>query len=110
MEPRLPTDDDTDHLFDQVALFLQKRFDYSTDEAIELVHEYYSKFRDPTFCQPIHVPVQDDDFFHHQGAGDMALRAHYYLRLKEDPDPHKYHRWRADYYRKLNQRTKNTTS
>jgi hypothetical protein len=101
MHPKLTTDEDTNHLFDRVCLILEGI--YSADEANAMVHEYYSSFRDPTFCARIHIPVQDDDFFHHQGDYDMALRIHYYLGLKGDPDPNKYVQWRAEYYRQRKQ-------
>lgn len=97
MKPPLSADEDTDLLLAQVVRELEAR--YPRSEAEALVREYYAKFRDPEYCKSIRVAVQDDDFFHHQGAGDMALRVHYYLGLKGDPDPHRYLEWRAEFYR-----------
>lgn len=100
MDPMLPTDADVNKLFDQVVTDLQARFGYTAQAASALVREYYTLFRDPQYCKGIGVPVQDDDFFFHEAAGGMALRVHYYLGLKENPDPGKFIDWRADYNRR----------
>jgi hypothetical protein len=97
----LPTDADTNRLFDQVVEELQARFRYSAGAAAALAREYYMRFRDPQFCESIGVPVQDDDFFFHEAAGGMALRVHYYLGIKEDPNPSRYIEWRTNYFRQL---------
>ncbi len=95
MEPMLPTDVETNHLFDDVVERLRERFGYSISEASNLVRNYYKLFSDPTYCGTIGIPAQDEDFFFHEGAGGMALRIHYYLGLKEDPDPHHFIEWRS---------------
>jgi hypothetical protein len=97
----LPADADVNRLFDRVVAEMQARLGYTAQAASALVHEYYTRFRDPQYCDEIHVPVQDDDFFFHEGTGGMALRVHYYLGLKENPDPMSFINWRADYYRQL---------
>ena len=97
MEPRLPTDDDTNQLFDDVVAELQAK--YRRNEAEAFVREYYEKFTSPDFCQSIGIPLQNDDFFHHESVGGMTLRVYYYLCLKGDPSPHSYIDWRAEFFR-----------
>ena len=101
MEPMLPADADVNQLFDRVVTEMQARFGYTAQAASALVHEYYTRFRDPQYCNEIHIPVQDDDFFFHEAAGGMALRVHYYLGLQENPEPMKFIDWRTDYFRQL---------
>jgi hypothetical protein len=96
MEPPLPTDEDTNLFFDKVIALLERDGSYSHDEACALTREYYEKFRDERYCQSINIPVQDDDFFFHEGYGGMARRIHYYLGLKGDPDPRKFIEWRTN--------------
>jgi hypothetical protein len=103
MQPPLPTDDDTNRLFDRTVSELEAI--YSRDQAEAMTREYYSLFRDPGYCASIHVRVQDDDFFHHQGPADMALRVHYYLGLKGDPDPHRFLEWRSRLYSNAQQKS-----
>jgi hypothetical protein len=97
----LCADADVNQLFDRVVTEMQERFGYRAQAASALVHEYYARFRDPQYCNEIHIPVQDDDFFFHEAAGGMALRVHYYLGLKENPDPMRFIDWRADYFCRL---------
>ncbi|UJB19158.1 MULTISPECIES: hypothetical protein [Lysobacter] len=68
---------------------------YSKTEAESLVRDYYSKFTAPAYCKSIGVPVQDDDFFFHEGIAGMALRIHYYIGLEGDPAPEKFIEWRT---------------
>lgn len=96
MEPKLPTDEDTNRFFSHVIDWLEESGKYSQAEACELVREYYQKFRDPQYCQSINVGVQDDDFFFHEGVGGMARRIHYYLTLKGDPHPQSFIEWRSN--------------
>jgi len=91
----LPTDEDTNILFNSVVVALQNSFGHSDTVATELVRRYYANFTDVSYCRSIGIPVQNDDFFHHEGAGGMSLRIHYYLHLKRDPDPGKFIEWRA---------------
>ena len=97
MEPMLPADADVNRFFDRVVAEMQSRLGYTEQAAAALVHEYYTRFRDPEFCRQIHVAVQDDDFFFHEGVGGMALRVHYYLGLKLNPDRMSFIRWRAEF-------------
>ena len=101
MEPMLSADVPMNQLFDCVVADMQAYFGYTTQAAEALVREYYTRFRDPQYCDSIHIPVQDDDFFFHESAGGMALRVHYYLGLKENPEPMKFIDWRTDYFRQL---------
>jgi len=95
MDPILPTDDDTNHLFDKVVAILREHFGHSDAEAVRLVREYYRQFSDAAFCRELGIPVQNDDFFHHEAPGGMAWRIQYYLVLKGNPDPHAFIEWRA---------------
>jgi hypothetical protein len=99
VEPMLSADAAVNQLFDRAMTEMQARFGYTAQAASALVREYYTRFRDPQYCDGIHIPVQDDDFFFHEGAGGMALRVHYYLGLEENPEPMKFIDWRADYFR-----------
>lgn len=91
----IASDDDTNLLLDEIVARLRER--YSDEQAKSLVAEYYNKFTDPVFCESIGIPVQDDDFMHHESAGGMALRIHYYLGLGADPSPHAFIEWRSLY-------------
>ncbi|MFT3806737.1 hypothetical protein [Arenimonas sp.] len=95
MEPMLPTDEETNHLFDQVVSDLHANFNCSVDQAEALVRTYYSRFLSAEYCQTIGVPVQDDDFFFHEGVRGMSLRVHYYVALAKDPSPHEFIEWRS---------------
>lgn len=68
---------------------------YAPAMASSLVSDYYSKFTDPSYCKALGIPVQDDDFFFHEGVSGLALRIHYYLGLGGDPTPAKYIEWRS---------------
>jgi hypothetical protein len=95
MDPALPTDEVTNRFFDDVVSDLHCNFGYSMVEASNLIREYYVSFRDAEFCRAIRVPVQDDDYFLHEGVRGMALRIHYYLGIKGDPDPQAFIMWRT---------------
>lgn len=101
MKPPLTADEDLNYIFDMAVAELQARFEYSEDSAIALTQEYYRLFRDPEFCRSIGVAVQDEEFFFHEAPGGMALRIHYYLGLKADPDPGKFIEWRTQYFNAL---------
>jgi hypothetical protein len=101
MEPRLPTDEDTNRFFDMVVTRLIQDFGYTSEEASSMVHSYYRSFRDEAYCKTINVPVQDDDYFFHESETGMALRIHYYLGLKADPDPRSFLKWRNEYYEQI---------
>lgn len=92
---KLPTDEETNKLFDSVMARLVEDCDCSESEANALIHEYYHNFRDEEYCRKINIPVQDDDFFFHEAAGGMALRIYYYLVLKGNPDPQNFLEWRS---------------
>jgi hypothetical protein len=85
MNPRLPTDDDTNWLFDRAVSWLQEYFGYPAEMAGDLAREHYFSFRDPEYCRRAHVAVHDDDSFHHQGPVELAVRIHYYEGLRADP-------------------------
>ena len=74
---------------------LMAEFGHPLDIAVQLARNYYLKFTDEAFCASIGVPKQDEDFFWHEGKG-LALRMHYYLFLKGDPNPGKFIEWRKE--------------
>ena len=90
---QIAADTETNQLLDQISVALCES--YTQAEAESLVRDYYVKFTDPFYCRSIGVPVQDDDFFFHEGVRGMALRVHYYLGLEGDPAPSKFIEWRA---------------
>jgi len=94
----LPTDEETNILFNSIAVVLQNSLGHSLPEATDLAKRYYTSFTDASYCSSLGIPVQDDDFFHHEGAHGMALRTHYYLHLRRDPDPHKFIEWRTQFH------------
>lgn len=95
MNPKLPTDDDTNLFFDDVAAKLVSDLGYDEATATALAREYYMSFTNADYCRRIGVAVQDEEFFFHEGVGGVALRIHYYLTLKGDPKPRSYIKWRA---------------
>jgi len=92
---KLPTDEETNQLFDMVMERLVEDCDCSESEANALIHEYYQKFRDEEYCRKINIGVQDDDFLFHEGAGGMVLRIYYHLVLKGNPDWESFIEWRS---------------
>lgn len=90
----IATNNDMNLLLDKIVNRLCEY--YSQDQAESLTIEYYLKFTDPAFCSSIGIPVQDEDFMHHESAGGMALRVHYYLGLGSDPSPHAFIEWRSN--------------
>lgn len=90
---QIAADTETNQLLDQISVALSES--YSQTEAETLVRDYYAKFTDPSYCSSIGIPVQDDDFFFHEGVRGMSLRIHYYLGLGGDPSPNKFIEWRA---------------
>jgi hypothetical protein len=100
----ISTDPDVNRLFDKVIRSMVYEFAYSYEGASSLARKYYELFRDEAYCKTINVPVQDDDFFFHEAANGMALRIHYYLGLKLDPDPRSFVKWRAEYQKSRSRR------
>lgn len=95
MNMELSKDEEVNHFFGQVISILTSECSYPTEDASRLVREYYDFFRDADRCKQIGVPTQDDDFFFHEGIRGMALRVHYYLGLKGDPNPRSFIEWRS---------------
>ena len=94
----LAADEETNRLLSEITRLLCDR--YSVTEAESLVRDYYIKFTDPSYCESIGIPAQDDDFFFHEGALGMALRILYYLGLRGNPDPEAFIEWRTNYLRR----------
>jgi hypothetical protein len=96
----LPTKDEDFGAYygDNVGVLIAE-FGHSFWPAVELARDYYKKFTDDAYCRSIGIPVQDEEFFWHEGMG-MAARIHYYLALHGDPDPGRFIDWRNDYQRR----------
>lgn len=88
-------DEDMNLFLSDVISSLEGECGYSNSEASDLVANYYKLFLDGDYCAKIGIPVQDDEFLYHEGVGGMALRVHYYLGLKLDPNPKKFIEWRS---------------
>jgi hypothetical protein len=101
MEQPISHDEVLNTLFSDTALALQKLFKYPRAQAGELSRDYYRLFTDSDYCATLGIPVQDEDFFHHEGPFHLALRAHYYLNLKADPRPESFIKWRTKHQRDL---------
>lgn len=95
MTPMLPTDEDTNVLFDDIVLQLQRDCGMSEVDASNASYDYYIFFTNKKSCESIGVPLQDDDFFFHESAAGMALRVYYYMVLKGDPAPSAFIEWRS---------------
>jgi len=95
----LPTDEDTNIYFHSIVETLREECGYSIDEAAHLTEQYYRSSTDCEHCNAIGIPTQNDEFFWHEGASGMALRIHYYMKLKLDPNPMKFIDWRTALYR-----------
>ncbi|MCH7310323.1 hypothetical protein [Acinetobacter sp. ANC 4805] len=93
VELKVSADDDVMYLFERVVKHLQASYRYSSDEAIQLVNDYFASFTSPTFCYEYAIPVQDDDFFCHIEALGMADRVQYYQGLKKLPDERAFIDW-----------------
>jgi hypothetical protein len=103
MTPQLPTDDDTNILFDHAVERLRVNFEYSAERAEALAREFYLSFRDPEYCQRAGVAVHDDDMFHHMGPGELARQIHYVMGMRADPAWSKYLKWRQEHLAKQKQ-------
>jgi hypothetical protein len=95
MEPKLPTDEDTNLFFDDVVAKLETDIGFSHAKASALAREFYLSFTNEEYCKNIGVGLHDDDLFFHEGVGGVALKIYYYLELQRDPDPVKFKEWRA---------------
>ncbi|QWT21491.1 hypothetical protein KPL74_05670 [Bacillus sp. NP157] len=93
--------EESDWLFNRIVSNLQSLFGHSSDAAVALAMDYYRLFQDQTFCESIGISAQDKDFFEHEAPMGMAVRIHYYLALKGDPDPQKFLFWRRDFQLRL---------
>jgi hypothetical protein len=93
MNPPLPTDDDTNALFDRAVNQLGM-FDHSRETAEALAREFHRLFQDPVYGAALGIPVRDDDFLHADGPIGLAYRIHYYCHIKGDSK--KFLDWRHE--------------
>ena len=94
-EQWLPTDEDTNRYFKDIANILVEELNISLEEAASYIMKYYENFTNPEFCKSINIPVQNDDFFWHESERGMALRIVYYTVKEHDPDPRAFIEWRS---------------
>jgi hypothetical protein len=100
----LPTqDEDFSAYYGGNVGVLAVEFGHSFWPAVALARDYYEKFTDDAYCRSIGIPVQDEEFFWHEGRS-MAARIHYYLALRGDPDPGRFIDWRTDYQKRRRHR------
>jgi hypothetical protein len=78
------TDDETIQLFQIAVHFLQVYFSYAEEQAIDMVNQYYSDWQN----------IHDDDFYHHISSYEIAIRAHYFIKLKGKQES--YIEWKRD--------------
>lgn len=88
--------DDGMFLFERIIKSLTSLYGYSSDEAIELIEIYYSKFTNCEFCYRHGIPIQTMDFFHHIESRSMAERVHYYAALGNVPNESKLIAWQRE--------------
>lgn len=92
---------DWNALLNRAVQQLQQRLAYEQVDATKLMRAYLEVFTNVKRCDEMGIPVQDEDYFFHEGEIGLALRAHYCLTLKGKPDHMSYVNWRADYFQQL---------
>lgn len=110
MKQELSSDKEVNQLFERVSSNMQSIFGYSADEAWILITNYYSLFKTKSYCDSLGIGVQDDDFFFHEAPMGMAMRIHYYLALKADPNPRAFLLWRKDFVSRMKEAQHGGTS
>ncbi len=88
MEFAFSTDGDTKKLFEIIVYVLKTYFGYAEQEAVDLVNTSHAAWS----------PYREDDFYHHDGFWESAVRIHYFTGLQGNPS--EYHQWRRDHYRR----------
>jgi hypothetical protein len=84
-------------VFDRAFISLHLEFSLSLEDAEALIRGYLDRFTSAEFCKAACIPVQDAEFFFHEGVG-MAKLMYYCFVVKADPsdyEPHEYIEWRA---------------
>lgn len=98
VKPDLSPDDDVNWYFAEIVKVLYWNYGCTIEVAERLASEYYAKFSNRDYCHSIGIPVQDDDYFFHEGAGGIAMRIYYCLVLKLEPDHGSFVEWRQHHY------------
>jgi hypothetical protein len=80
-------------MFERTVQQLQKDYDHTKDEAVDLLNKYHEKFTDPEFCKLHKIAVQTTDFFCHEESLAMADRVQFYEALKNAPDEIRFVQW-----------------
>ena len=88
----LPTDDDTNLLFYDIAKKLRNELDITIKEAIGYTEDFYSKFTDKEFCDSLGVEPFDDDFFHHEYFR-LLFYISYFIIKKKEKNLEKFREW-----------------
>jgi len=101
MRRLLSDDNQVNLLFERTCSDMQYLFGYSEDNARSMIEEYYGLFTNKSYCDSLGVSTQDDDYFFHEAPMGMAMRIHYFLGLKGDPNPNAFLRWRKELVNQL---------
>ena len=91
----LPTDEETNLLFYEIARKLTSEIKISLKAAIDYSEKFYKKFTDKAYCEKLGVEPFDDDFFHQEFYG-LLFYITYFIIDKQDPDLKKFHKWRLE--------------
>ncbi len=97
----ISSDKQVNQLFGLVSSNMQWMFEYSEADAWASIEEYYQLFTDKSYCNSQGIGVQDDDFFFHEAPMGMAMRIHYCLKLKGDPNSYAFLLWRKELMARL---------
>ncbi len=93
----LPTEEDTNLLFYEIARRLSSEIEISLRTAIDYTEKFYQKFTNKEYCELLGVKPFDDDFFHHECFG-LLFYISYFIIDEKDLDLEKFRLWRLEKY------------
>ena len=85
MDFKIQPSKDVQLIFEIAVHYLMDVFDYGELQGISAIEQYYLDWKDRH---------KDDDFYHHLGPFEIALRVHYFLKIQGDEL--EYITWRRD--------------
>ena len=88
----LPTNDETNELFYEVAKKLMSETNISVKEALDYTEEFYLKFTNKEYCEIIGTSIKDDDFFHGE-LFQLLFYISYFIIDKKEPNMEKFQEW-----------------
>jgi hypothetical protein len=88
----LPTDENTNELFYQIAQKLSYELSIEIKKAIEYTEDFYLKFINEKYCKSIGTNPKDDDFFHHEYFG-LLFYIKYFIIDKKEQNIDKFYDW-----------------